>query len=145
MVRIAKKDTYATEDVGGGVEVRRQIFAGQPVPEIYDIDPGDVEEQESSGPGLRFHDAVEQPTTIADGDPEPSDEQPEQVTLEEDQAEAEMVDTEETVAEEEPGEPRVHSPHRAESIEGSVEAPGGKQEEPKLAQTPHRGRKSKPA
>lgn len=38
MVRIAREDTYATEDVGGGVLVRRLVKAGQPVPDHYDVD-----------------------------------------------------------------------------------------------------------
>jgi len=46
VARKATKDTYATENVGG-VEVRRHVFAGDVVPEQYDIEDGAVEEFES--------------------------------------------------------------------------------------------------
>jgi hypothetical protein len=81
MVRIAKKDTYAMEDVGGGVEVRRMVFAGQRVPETFDVEAGDVEEIEESPSGLRFREAIENPVTLDEGDPEPSDEEPDKVTI----------------------------------------------------------------
>ena len=45
MVQIARRDTYGIEDLGGGVRVRRRIVAGTPVPEHYEVDPGDVEER----------------------------------------------------------------------------------------------------
>lgn len=45
MARKATKDTFATETVGG-VEVRRRVFAGDVVPEQYDVEGGSVEEFE---------------------------------------------------------------------------------------------------
>ena len=38
MVQIVKADTYAVEDVGGGVEVRRKVFAGGRVPDHWNVD-----------------------------------------------------------------------------------------------------------
>jgi hypothetical protein len=105
MVRIAKKDTYATEDVGGGVEVRRRVFAGQRVPESFDVESGDVEEIDSTPSGLRFHDVVENPTSVAEGDPEPSDDKPDQVTLPDgDEGAVEAPDESEDTPAEEPAE-----------------------------------------
>ena len=46
MVKIAKEDTYAMEPVGGGVEVRRIVKAGQLVPDHYQIE-GDFDEAEA--------------------------------------------------------------------------------------------------
>ena len=48
MVQIAKEDTYATEDVGHGVLVRRLVKAGQPVPDHYNVD-GKTETVEAAG------------------------------------------------------------------------------------------------
>jgi hypothetical protein len=45
MPRKATKDTYGIENVGG-VEVRRQYFAGDIVPAAIVVDDGDVEEVE---------------------------------------------------------------------------------------------------
>jgi len=38
MVQIVKADTYAIEDVGGGVEVRRKVFAGARVPDNWNVE-----------------------------------------------------------------------------------------------------------
>jgi hypothetical protein len=44
MARRATKDTYATEDMGGGTLVRRKVFAGTEVPDHYEVeDKGSVE------------------------------------------------------------------------------------------------------
>jgi hypothetical protein len=44
MVLIAKQTTYAVESVGGGVDVRRRVVAGQQVPDWWEIDKDAVEE-----------------------------------------------------------------------------------------------------
>jgi len=41
----ATKDTFAIENVGG-VEVRRKVFAGDMVPEQYEVEGGATEEVE---------------------------------------------------------------------------------------------------
>lgn len=43
MARKATKDTFAIEDVGG-VEVRRQVFAGDVIPSQYQVEEGSFEE-----------------------------------------------------------------------------------------------------
>jgi hypothetical protein len=43
--RKATKDTYATEDIGG-TEVRRQVFAGDIVPDSYQLEDDSTEEVE---------------------------------------------------------------------------------------------------
>lgn len=45
MARKATKDTYAIEEVGG-VEVRRQVFAGDTVPDSYQLEDDSTEEVE---------------------------------------------------------------------------------------------------
>jgi hypothetical protein len=40
MVRIAQRDTFGLEDTGGGVMVKRRIFAGKPIPEHLQVDSG---------------------------------------------------------------------------------------------------------
>lgn len=57
MAQLVKKDTFLYEDAGSGNMVRRQVFAGQFVPDHYvtgdDTDGGALEETEAaSGPGL---------------------------------------------------------------------------------------------
>jgi hypothetical protein len=45
MVRIAKNDTYGLEPVAGGVELRRRVVAGQPIPDGYVLpDDADFDE-----------------------------------------------------------------------------------------------------
>jgi hypothetical protein len=55
MVLIAKKDTYAIESVGGGVDVRRRVVAGQEVAPWWEIDADAVEEVDPAGTGLAFY------------------------------------------------------------------------------------------
>jgi hypothetical protein len=43
MVRIARRDTYGLEDMGGGVKVRRRIFAGKPIPDHLEVESGAFE------------------------------------------------------------------------------------------------------
>lgn len=71
MVRIAKEDTYATEDVGGGVTVRRRIVAGQKIPDSYDVE-GKTDELDEQPGGLKHYDPdmIEQRVSAADVDPE---------------------------------------------------------------------------
>jgi len=57
MPRKATKDTYGVEMLGG-VEVRRQIFAGEMIPVTIEVDEGDYEE-------------VEGGETVIGADPEP--------------------------------------------------------------------------
>lgn len=44
MARRATKDTYGTDDVGGGTEVRRRVFAGDIVPDHWSVEEGTTEE-----------------------------------------------------------------------------------------------------
>ena len=81
MVKIAKEDTYATEDVGGGVTVRRQVKAGQPVPDHYNVegDAETVEQSETTTPGYSAHDItnrVSAKRAKEQGDPAQTAEQP---------------------------------------------------------------------
>ncbi len=50
MTRRATKDTFATEAVGPDLEVRRKVFAGQLVPDQYDVPAGAVEDIGDVGP-----------------------------------------------------------------------------------------------
>ena len=43
MVRVARRDTYGLEDIGG-VKVRRRIFAGRPIPSHYEVESGAFDE-----------------------------------------------------------------------------------------------------
>lgn len=49
MVRVARRDTYGLEDIGG-VKVRRRIFAGRPIPTHYEVDSGAFEEMDAPSP-----------------------------------------------------------------------------------------------
>jgi hypothetical protein len=40
MAEIAPKNTYAMEDIGGGVMVRRRVVAGQRIPDHYVVEGG---------------------------------------------------------------------------------------------------------
>lgn len=40
MAEIAPKNTYAMEDIGGGVTVRRRVVAGQRIPDHYVVEGG---------------------------------------------------------------------------------------------------------
>lgn len=44
MVRVARRDTYGIEDIGG-VPVRRRVFTGQPIPDHYDVESDAFEDQ----------------------------------------------------------------------------------------------------
>lgn len=55
MARVAKQDTYGMEDVGGGVEVRRRIVAGQKIPDQYVVDDADVQEIDEGVAGIRTY------------------------------------------------------------------------------------------
>lgn len=57
MARVATKNTYGTEMVGG-VEVRRLVVAGDPVPDHYNVDSDAVREIESTEPGGRVGQGV---------------------------------------------------------------------------------------
>lgn len=63
MVEIAKKDTYALEDIGGGVKVRRRVMAGTKVPDHYEVQGGTetVTEEE-----LAERQATSRKTTVAE-------------------------------------------------------------------------------
>jgi hypothetical protein len=66
MVRIAKKDTYGMEPVAGGVEVRRRVVAGQPIPDDYVLDEGaEYDEVVIAAGSVRVY-APEQVTQRAD-------------------------------------------------------------------------------
>jgi hypothetical protein len=43
-MRVARRDTYGVESIGG-VQVRRRIFAGRPIPDYLDVDSGDYDDQ----------------------------------------------------------------------------------------------------
>jgi hypothetical protein len=64
MVRIARRDTYGLEDVGGGVKVRRRIFAGRPIPDHLDVAGDALEDTEAP------------PREAAEARPEPKAQQP---------------------------------------------------------------------
>jgi hypothetical protein len=46
MVRVARRDTYGLEDIGG-VKVRRRIFAGRPIPSHYEVESGAFEDMDA--------------------------------------------------------------------------------------------------
>jgi hypothetical protein len=63
MVRVARRDTYGLEDIGG-VKVRRRIFAGRPIPSHYEVESGAFEEMDAP--------PMETPEPVAsEPDPEP--------------------------------------------------------------------------
>lgn len=73
MVQIVKSDTYATEDVGGGVEVRRRVFAGAKVPDHWDVE-GKTEQLAEPAAGevasLYSDEQIEQRATVSEGEGE---------------------------------------------------------------------------
>ena len=46
MARIARRDTYGIENIGGGISLRRRVVAGTVVPRHYEVDAEDVEERQ---------------------------------------------------------------------------------------------------
>jgi hypothetical protein len=44
MARIARRTTYAYENLGDGIEIRRRVIAGQQVPDHYRIEGEDVDQ-----------------------------------------------------------------------------------------------------
>lgn len=46
-MRVARKDTYGIEDVGG-VKIRRRIFAGRPIPDHLEVDSADYDDPDKT-------------------------------------------------------------------------------------------------